>query len=121
MSAHYRRRSREEVPGEPLEDLPETRAALESLASILEGTPEEDLHRKEIAHLVHVTLDFLPDGYGDALEWKYARGLSVKEIADRLNVSPKAAESLLTRAREAFRREFTSLTEGRYRERALKT
>jgi DNA-directed RNA polymerase specialized sigma24 family protein len=37
------------------------------------------------------------------LEWKYVDGLSVKEIADRLAVGPKAAESLLTRARTACR------------------
>ena len=41
--------------------------------------------------------------YGDALEWKYVQGLSVKEIAARLNLGAKAAESLMTRARQAFR------------------
>lgn len=39
---------------------------------------------------------------GDAFEWKYIQGLSVKEIAIRLELSPKAAESILTRARLAF-------------------
>ena len=37
------------------------------------------------------------------LEWKYVDGLPVQEIAQRLAIGPKAAESLLTRAREAFR------------------
>lgn len=70
--------------------------------SSLEG-PEQDLLRKETADLVHSALDSLPPHYGQALEWKYLDGLSVKEIADRLAVGPKAAESLLTRARQAFR------------------
>ena len=56
-------------------------------------------------------LDGLPARYGDALEWKYVEGLPVVEIAARLAVSPKAAESLLTRAREAFRDAFATLAE----------
>ena len=42
-----------------------------------------------------------------ALEWKYAAGLSVREIAERLEISEKAAESLLTRARVVFREAFS--------------
>ena len=63
----------------------------------------DETRRSEVAMLVHATLDGLRDGYGDVLEWKYVLGLSVDEIAGRLGVSPKAAESLLTRARQAFR------------------
>jgi RNA polymerase sigma-70 factor (ECF subfamily) len=121
ISGHLKRVSREQVPSEPMEDSPDIRAALESLATSLERGPEADLLRKELARLVQVTLDFLPAGYGDALEWKYALELPVKEIAERLKLSPKAAESLLTRAREAFRKEFASVTEGRLQLRTLKT
>jgi DNA-directed RNA polymerase specialized sigma24 family protein len=39
---------------------------------------------------------------------KYVEGLSVMEIAQRLGVGTKAAESLLTRARTAFRDAYTS-------------
>lgn len=115
MSAHFRRRPRERPAAEPLEESPEIQAALESLAAALEDSPEDELRRKEIARLVQTVLDFLPAGYGDALEWKYALGLSVKEIAERLKLTPKAAESLLTRARQAFRNEFASMTGGRLR------
>ena len=59
-----------------------------------------------------MTLDYLPDNYGDALEWKYIQELSVQEIAARLKVSPKAAESLLSRAREAFRDAFATVHVG---------
>ena len=57
-------------------------------------------------------MDPLPPRYGDALEWKYIHGLTVKEIAALLEVGPKAAESLLTRARQAFRDGFGSLGRG---------
>jgi RNA polymerase sigma-70 factor (ECF subfamily) len=121
MSGHLKRVSREQVPSGPMEDSPEIRAALESLAASLESSPEDDLNRRDIARLVQATLDFLPAEYGDALEWKYALGLSVKDVAGRLRLSLKAAESLLTRAREAFRKEFASVAEGRVRPRSLKT
>jgi DNA-directed RNA polymerase specialized sigma24 family protein len=61
---------------------------------------------------VQLTLDYLPARYGDALEWKYIEELSVGEIADRLGVGYKAAESLLTRARAAFRDAFSSVGGG---------
>jgi RNA polymerase sigma-70 factor (ECF subfamily) len=71
--------------------------------------PEEQFRRREVSRLVHVTLECLPEPYGDALEWKYIQGWSVDEIASRLRVGPKAAESLLTRARQAFRDAFATL------------
>jgi RNA polymerase sigma-70 factor (ECF subfamily) len=114
MSAHFKRQAKEQPAGESLDESPDIRAALESLALALEDSPEDDLRRKEIARVVQTILDFLPAGYGDALEWKYVLGLSVKEIADRLNLSSKAAESVLTRARQAFRKEFVSVTGGRF-------
>lgn len=64
---------------------------------------EQGMLRDEDADLVHLTLDTLPTHYAQALEWKYTEKLSVKTIAVRLEVSAKAAESLLTRARLAFR------------------
>ena len=65
--------------------------------------PERQASRGEVVRLIQATLDALPNRYGDVLEWKYVDGLSVKQIAQRLGVGPKAAESLLTRARGAFR------------------
>jgi RNA polymerase sigma-70 factor (ECF subfamily) len=92
-----------------IEDTPDVRAALESLAASYEE-PDAALDRAEVSRLVQVVLDRLPRHYGDALEWKYLEGLPVKEIATRLRLSPKAAESLLTRAREAFRDAFAAIT-----------
>lgn len=52
------------------------------------------------------TLAELPERYERALRAKYLDGLSVNEMASQWNESPKSVESLLTRAREAFRERF---------------
>jgi RNA polymerase sigma-70 factor (ECF subfamily) len=90
-----------------IDDCPETRAALDALAASAGDDPESELRRRELSQLVQATLDHLPGRYGDALEWKYIEELSVDEIAARLGVGYKAAESLLTRARQAFRDGFS--------------
>ena len=91
-----------------IDDAPEVRAALEAL-SAGGDSPERALERAEISGAVQLVLDHLPGRYGDVLEWKYAQGLSVAEIAARLGTSIKAAESMLTRARLAFREGYSSL------------
>jgi RNA polymerase sigma-70 factor (ECF subfamily) len=109
ISAFHRARGRTPARVDLIEERPEVRAALESLGTGLEG-PDEALARGELGRLVQVVLDQLPPRYGSALEWKYLEGLSVQEIAERLQLTVKAAESLLTRAREAFRDGFATLT-----------
>jgi RNA polymerase sigma-70 factor (ECF subfamily) len=86
---------------------PDVRATLDALAALDPHGPEAALHRRELSDFVQVTLDHLPGRYGDVLEWRYLQGLSVTEIADRLGVGYKAAESLLGRARTAFRHAIT--------------
>jgi RNA polymerase sigma-70 factor, ECF subfamily len=88
------------------EDHPSARVAFDAAASLASADPESEASRRELSRLVQVTLDHLPRRYGQALEWKYIQGLSVDEIAARLGVGYKAAESLLTRARGAFRDAF---------------
>ncbi len=95
-----------------IDDHPETRAALDALAACAGDDPETVLRRRELSRLVQVTLDHLPRRYGDALEWKYIQELSVGEIAERLGLGYKAAESLLTRARQAFREGFSFVAGG---------
>jgi RNA polymerase sigma-70 factor, ECF subfamily len=90
------------------EDDPDIRAHLETLAADIDSTPDRSLEIAETGRLVQLTLDYLPGRYGDVLEWKYLYGWSVAEIASQLALSEKAAESLLTRARAAFREAFTS-------------
>lgn len=111
ISAYYNRNRTAERQVALLEDIPEVRAALESLPATLPGGPEQVLETKERSRLVQVVLDRLPPRYGNALEWKYVDELSVAEIAARLGLSLKAAESLLTRAREAFREGYATLVQ----------
>jgi RNA polymerase sigma-70 factor (ECF subfamily) len=70
------------------------------------GNPEAALLRLETARQVHMTLDLLPVHYAQALEWKYVEGASMEQIAGRMGASAKAVESLLTRARAAFRSQY---------------
>lgn len=92
-----------------LEDRPDARAILESLAASAADEPEAGALREQVHRIVEATLDALPGRYGEALEWKYIDGLSVREIAGRLSLGEKAAESLLTRARESFREAIAGL------------
>lgn len=48
-------------------------------------------------------LAVLPDRYSQILEAKYGDGLSVEDIARRLHLTTIAVQSLLARARDAFR------------------
>ena len=101
IAGHFRRKARpyREVDLE-LDDMPAA------------GGPEHRVLQREKARLVHEALDTVPPRYGKALEWKYLEKVSVREIAERLGVGPKAAESLLTRARVAFRKQYELLVAG---------
>lgn len=89
-------------------DDPDVRAALESLAAGIDA-PDAALDRDDVGRLVQMALDYLPPHYSRVLEWKYLEDLPIKAIANRLETTPKAAESLLTRAREAFREGFATV------------
>lgn len=108
ISGHFRRVRQAPPALSFAEDGDPVRGVLDSLASKADD-PESALLRGEVARLVHLAVDHLPPHYGQVLEWKYSDGLSVKQIAERLGTSPKAAESLLTRARLAFRDGFAAL------------
>jgi RNA polymerase sigma-70 factor (ECF subfamily) len=94
------------------DDSPETQALLDAISALSGEDPEQEYRRSELSRLVHATLDHLPGRYGDALVWKYLEGRSVEEIGARLGLGYKAAESLLTRARQAFRESFALVAQG---------
>lgn len=108
MVATYRQRGIQESQTVPLEDHPAIRAALESI-SVDTDTPEKNRTQEELARFVRLTLEYLPAKYATALEMKYIRGCSVDEIGEQLDISTKAAESVLSRARAAFKEGFRSL------------
>lgn len=108
---HRRKTQRSERFERPLEDEPDIRAVLEAFAAPVEAQPDTQTWHRDIQRLVQATMDVLPDRYGDVLEWKYLDGLPVTEIAARLDLGPKAAESLLARARTAFRDAIMAMAE----------
>jgi RNA polymerase sigma-70 factor (ECF subfamily) len=92
-----------------IEDNLEVQAVLEALTAADVENPESRARQRDLGRLVQSVLDYLPERYGDVLEWKYVEGLSVKEIAARMETGPKAVESMLTRARNSFREAFAAL------------
>lgn len=111
ISKQWKARNRAQGDAPLREDDPAVRAALESLLASSSDDPNVAVHKAEIARLVRVTLDYLPSLYADALEMKYAQDLPVRAIAVRIGKSAKATESVLTRARDAFREAFRTLVD----------
>jgi RNA polymerase sigma-70 factor, ECF subfamily len=112
ISRYFKRENR--IVSQPFlfKETPEIRAALESLFVATEERPDQLLLQTEITEMVQIALNAIPSRYADALEWKYIEDLPVKDIALRLNLGLKAAESLLTRARQSFRDAFLSVSSG---------
>lgn len=70
-----------------------------------EASVDAQLHRVAVIR----ALNALPKQYAMALEAKYGDGLSVAQIAELLGVTAIAAQSVLARAREAFRQRWTEI------------
>lgn len=66
-------------------------------------SPELEASRGELISLVQFALDQLPEHYAKALELKYVQGYGSREIAQALGSTDEAIQSLLARARRAFR------------------
>jgi RNA polymerase sigma-70 factor (ECF subfamily) len=109
ISDHWRRTQRRERVEVLAEDDPAVAAALESIEGDSQARPENQRAREDLMRLVQVALDALPGSYGNALEWKYVDGFSVAEIASRLGLNAISTQSMLARARRAFREAFTTL------------
>jgi RNA polymerase sigma-70 factor (ECF subfamily) len=75
-----------------------------------ESLDEDVLRREETCELVNMTLAQLPLHYREALEAKYVRGVSVRDLAALWRSTEKAVESQLARARKAFRITFRTLS-----------
>ncbi len=110
ISDHWRKRRRQDQMEVFVEDDPSVAAALESIEAEAHDRPDQQSSRAELMRLVQVALDRLPTNYGNALEWKYIDGYSVAEIATRLGQNVIATQSLLARARLAFKDAFSSLS-----------
>jgi RNA polymerase sigma-70 factor (ECF subfamily) len=86
-----------------IDDQPELRMAIDAIEAPEEFDLVRSYGRAEVGRLVQSVLDRLPSNYGNALEWKYMEDRSVEEIGKRLGIGTTAAQSLLARARIAFR------------------
>jgi RNA polymerase sigma-70 factor (ECF subfamily) len=73
-----------------------------------EIAPEATMQQEQ-AELIARALAMLPDRYEAVLRAKYLDRDTVDGIAAKRNESPKAIESLLSRARQAFRAAFVQL------------
>ena len=93
LKNHRRRWQRD-----PRNELPETAAN--------EHAANDELASRELFGLA---MTALPSHYETVLRAKYQERLSVAEIAGRLGGTSKAVESLLSRAREAFRKAYERL------------
>ena len=102
VARHYAERARRDAIFEVFDD-DVMRAMAESLEAPATDEPEVVVRRAELISLVQAVLDRLPNRYARALELKYVEGLSSLEIAKRLGIGDAATQSLLARARQAFR------------------
>ena len=78
-------------------------------AQILSGQASSSLIDGHQAERISEALSRLPEHYEAVLRAKYLEQQSVAAIAENRNETPKAIESLLTRARAAFRDAYQQL------------
>jgi RNA polymerase sigma-70 factor (ECF subfamily) len=85
------------------------RLAVEQTSPLFENMVSESLspefvyEKKKIEKKFFAVYQSLTKQYQDILSYRYELSMSVKEIAERMDLSFKATESLLFRARLAFR------------------
>lgn len=75
-------------------------------ASLAKEDHEEPSHASELEErraTIRKVMEGLSEPHRLILEWKYLDRLSVREIAQRMELTEKAAESILFRARREFR------------------
>ena len=107
ISKHLAARARHQNVVSLTED-EDAATAVENLPASSAEQPESATGRVEAIAEVQEVLDQLPEHYAQALELKYIDGLSSKEIAGRFAIADEAAQSLLARARRAFRERYES-------------
>ncbi|MDD4135601.1 MAG: sigma-70 family RNA polymerase sigma factor [Candidatus Shapirobacteria bacterium] len=66
-------------------------------------TPERDVLKNELKEEIKKTLAELGKGYKDILRLKYIEGMKISEISKNLELTSKAVESKLIRAKKKFR------------------
>ena len=101
--ANVHRKAARRPAHESLDDVDFARDTVLELRAPSEYEPAHEADVAEHRGAIASTLNGLPQRYARALEWKYGDGFSVQEIARMLGLTTIAAQSLLARAREAFK------------------
>ncbi len=101
ISQAHKRASRADMM-EPFLNDQLLRSVVEQIADE-SACPEAGASRRELISMVQFALDQLPEHYAKALEMKYVHGYGSREIARALDSTDEAIQSLLARARRAFR------------------
>jgi RNA polymerase sigma-70 factor (ECF subfamily) len=109
VADHYRRQSRERkrmVSGVDVDtvDVSENPGSQPQPDSLIESA--------ETRQIVNEALAKLPWDYRQVLILKYVEELSVQEISQIMDRSPKSVEGLLTRSRKALQTQLSGLREG---------
>jgi len=100
---HVRARERQARHIVLLDGSAAARGMLELVEAPAADEPQQVYDAAEARRLVQSVLAALPGRYGEVLEWKYIDGRSVEEIGEFLGIGQTAAQSMLARARTAFR------------------
>ncbi len=84
-------------------------AEIDTLLEVIDNQPlpDEVLENEELKACVASTMARLPAKYRQVLLNKYVNSFKVRKIAQDMELSEKAVESILTRARESFRKVFS--------------
>ena len=90
-----------------LDAIPFVRDAVLQLQTPSDQEPSAALEASARNGAVASALNGLPERYARALELKYGDALSVQEIGQLLGLTTIAAQSLLARARDAFRQRWS--------------
>lgn len=83
---------------ETMNNLPET---------VCSETPFNRLYSAELGKQIEDVMSDLPERQRAAIHLRHVQDMSYQEIADTLDITIKAVESLLTRARRTFRKNFS--------------
>jgi RNA polymerase sigma-70 factor (ECF subfamily) len=106
--ADVRRKAERQPKVRSLDEITDNKPTADIVALIDYRDPLEECTETATRNDVRRTINHLPASYARILELRYGDDLTVPEIARLLQLSERAAESRLVRARQAFRENWES-------------
>jgi len=86
-----------------IDDNAQLRAELVAIQAPATDDPLYCCEASETRRLVQSVLDEMPSRYAELLQWQYIEERSIADIGEKMGIGYSAAESILARARTAFR------------------